>query len=140
MHLIVMPDFFPLVPCWWLWHRCTIADVDDDIFGLDAVLQLAHLWVLATTLEKPRRLNLEVANGDPGPITRIASEWSEYSEGRGVVYRVKRVKGRMHVRCDALSAIHDGKAILLLQLFVLLFPFLRAQVSASEHQREQMGM
>lgn len=41
---------------------CSLATIDDDILRHDPSLQHAHLGVVATATEKPRRFYLEVGN------------------------------------------------------------------------------
>jgi hypothetical protein len=45
-----------------LWHWCILAYVDGDVPWVHALLDLAHLGVLATTTEQAGRLHTEVAN------------------------------------------------------------------------------
>mmetsp|Transcript_14148 Transcript_14148/g.42705 ORF Transcript_14148/g.42705 Transcript_14148/m.42705 type:complete len:206 (+) Transcript_14148:1263-1880(+) len=62
-HRAVMPHLLPLmalVRSAWLWHGDTLSDVDGNVLGVDAALELAHLGMLPTAPEQARRLHPEV--------------------------------------------------------------------------------
>ena len=57
-----MADLLPLVALGWHRDLGIFGAVDDDILGLDAAFELAHLGMLPATAEETRWLDLEVAN------------------------------------------------------------------------------
>ena len=58
-HSVIMLNLLPLVPMRWFWNFTVLGAVDDDILWHGSALDHSHLRVLASTAEKPGRLNSE---------------------------------------------------------------------------------
>lgn len=65
---LIMLDLFPLMPFGGNRDRSFFADVDGDLLGVNPRLEMTCFWMLATSTEKTRRFDAEVAHFLSSPV------------------------------------------------------------------------